>query len=154
MMVLEALLDVNLALLNSDTNSTDLSLKRTQNIHHLMKASIIRLSRWSSLRGGGSYMLITLYWKRLRCFSLTLKSKLSIRLHESLYPKRILNSHLGLSLSNIRHRMETDLRDKACKRKTCRVLVSHLKHSLQNVLAETKWHPHDQGIKKCSPLQY
>jgi len=60
-MVLEALLDVNLALLNFDIDSPDLSLKSTQNIHHLSKASIIRWWRWSSLRGGGSYMLITLY---------------------------------------------------------------------------------------------
>jgi hypothetical protein len=56
MMVLEALLDVNLALLNSDTDSVDLLLKKMQNIHHLSKASIIGWKRWSSLRGGGSYI--------------------------------------------------------------------------------------------------
>jgi len=137
MMVLEALLDVNLALLNSDTNRADPSLKSMQSIHHLSKTSIIRWRRWSSLRRGGSCMLITLYWKRLRCFALTLKLKLSIRLHESLTPKRILNSHLGLSLSNIRHRTKIDLHDKVCKRKTCGMLISHLDHSLQNVLAQT-----------------
>jgi hypothetical protein len=60
MMVLEALLDVNLALLNSDTNSADLSLKGTQNIHHLSKASIIRWRKRSSLRGG-SCIQITRY---------------------------------------------------------------------------------------------
>jgi hypothetical protein len=41
--VLEALLDVNLSLLNSDTDSADLPLNRTQNIHHLSKASIITM---------------------------------------------------------------------------------------------------------------
>jgi hypothetical protein len=147
MMVLEALLDVNLALLNFDPDSVDLSLKRTQNIHHLSKASIKRWRRWSCLRGGGSCMLITLYWRRLKCFALTLKSKLSIRLYESLTTKSILNSHLGLNLNNICHRTETNLRDKAHKRKTCRVLVSHLKHGLQNVLAETKMHSLNPSIK-------
>jgi hypothetical protein len=97
-------------------------------------------------------MLINLYWRRLRCFALTFKLKLSIGIHESLTPKRILNSHLGLSLSNICHRSETDLHDKARKRKTYRVLVSHLEHGLQNVLAQTERHPHDQGIKKSIPL--
>jgi hypothetical protein len=140
MMVLEALVDVNLALLNSDIDRADLSLRSMQSIHHLSTTSIIRWRRWSSLRGGGSCMLITLYWRRLRCFALTLKPKLSIRLHESLTPKRILNCRLGLSLSNILHRTEIDLRDKTRKRKTCRVLVSHLEHGLQNVLAETERH--------------
>jgi hypothetical protein len=60
-MVLEALLDVDLTLLNSDTDRADLLLNRTQNIHHLSKASIIRWRRRSSLKGGGSCMLITLY---------------------------------------------------------------------------------------------
>jgi hypothetical protein len=41
-MVLETLIDVNLALLNSNTDSSDLSLKSTQSIHNLNKASIIR----------------------------------------------------------------------------------------------------------------
>jgi hypothetical protein len=45
MMVLEALLNINLALLNSNIDSADLSLKSTQNIHHLSKASIIRWRR-------------------------------------------------------------------------------------------------------------
>jgi len=128
MMGLEALLDVNLALLNSDTDSPDLSLKSTQNIHHLSKASIIRWRRWSSLRGGSSGILITLYGRRLRCFALALKPKLGIRLHESLTPKKILNSHLGLSLSNIRHRTETDLCDKACKGRPveCSSLISSM----------------------------
>jgi hypothetical protein len=45
MMVLEALLNINLALLNSDIDSADLSLKSMQNIHHLSKASIIRWRR-------------------------------------------------------------------------------------------------------------
>jgi hypothetical protein len=83
-----------------------------------------------------------------------LKSKLSIRHHESLTTKSILNAHLGLGLSNIRQRMETDLRDKARKRKTYSMLISHLKHDLENVLAEAERHPHDQGVKKSSPLQY
>jgi hypothetical protein len=130
MMVLEALLDVNMTLVNFDTNSSDLSLKRKQNIYHLSKASIIEWRRRSSLRGRGSCMLITLYWRRLMCLVLILKLNMSIRLHESLTTKSILNSHLGLSLSNIRQRMETDLCDKARKRKTCSMLISHLKHDL------------------------
>jgi hypothetical protein len=151
---LEPLLDVNLVLFNSETDNVDISLKSTQNIHHLRKASIIRWRRWSSLRRGGSCMLITLYWRRIRCFALTLKPKLSISLHESLTPKRILNSHIVLSLSNICHKTEIVLCDMAHKRKTYRVLVSYLEHGLQNVLAETERHPHDQGVKKFSPLQY
>jgi hypothetical protein len=34
------------------------------------------------------------------------------------------------------------------------MLISHLEHGVHNVLAQTEWHPHDQGIKKSSPLQY
>jgi hypothetical protein len=83
MMVLKALLDVNLTLLHSDTNKADLPLNRTQHIHHLRKTNIIQWRR-SSLRGGGYYMLIILSWRRLRSFTLTLKTELSIRLHESL----------------------------------------------------------------------
>jgi hypothetical protein len=46
MIVLEALLNINLALVNSDTDSADLLLKSTKNIHHLSKASI---TRWRQL---------------------------------------------------------------------------------------------------------
>jgi hypothetical protein len=49
--VLEALLDVDLALLNFDTDSADIPLNRTQNIHHLSKARIILWRRRSNLRG-------------------------------------------------------------------------------------------------------
>jgi len=111
MMVLEALVDINLVLLNLDANSADLSLERTLCLHNMGKSSIIRWRRWSNLKEGGSSMLINLYRRRLRCFTLTFKPKLSIRIHESLTPKRILNTHHGLSLSNVRHRMETDLCD-------------------------------------------
>jgi hypothetical protein len=48
--MLEALLDVDLALLNPNTNSAFFSLKRTQNNHNLRKSSIIRWRRWSSMR--------------------------------------------------------------------------------------------------------
>jgi len=65
MMVVEAILDVNLVLLNSDTDSANLSLKSTQNIRHGSKASIIRWRRWSSLRGGGNYMLIIVYYPQI-----------------------------------------------------------------------------------------
>jgi hypothetical protein len=152
-MVLEALLDVDLALLNFDIDRADLPLNRTQNIHHLSKASIIRWRKMSNLRGGGSCMLITLYWRRLRCFALTLKTKLSIRLHESMTPKRILNLHLGLN-RDVCHKLKIDRRDQARKRKPYRMIISHIKHSVEDVLAQAKGHPHSQSMQKTSPLQY
>jgi hypothetical protein len=34
------------------------------------------------------------------------------------------------------------------------MLISHLERGVHNVLAQTEWHPHDQGVNKSSPLQY
>jgi hypothetical protein len=98
-------------------------------------------------------MLITLYWRRLRCFALTLKSKLSIRLYESLTPKRILNSHPRLS-RDVCHRLKTDLRDQVRKRKPHRMIISHIKYSVEDVFAQAEGHPHSQSIQKMSLFQY
>jgi hypothetical protein len=78
--VLEARFDVDLALFNPDTNSADLSLKRTQCIHNLRKSNIQRWKRWSNVRGR-SYSMISLIWriKRRRLgFPLILKVQLCI----------------------------------------------------------------------------
>jgi hypothetical protein len=148
MIALEALLNVDLALLNSNTDRVDLPLNRTQHIHHLSKTSIIQWRKRSSLRGGGCYMLFILCWRRLRCFVLTLKMKLRIRLHESLTPKRILNTYPGLS-RDVCHILKTYLRDQARIRKPCRMIISHIKHSVGDVLAQAEGYPHSQCIQKA-----
>lgn len=34
------------------------------------------------------------------------------------------------------------------------MIISHLKHSVEDVLAQAEGHPHSQSVQKTSPLQY
>jgi hypothetical protein len=34
------------------------------------------------------------------------------------------------------------------------MIISHIKHSVEDVLPQAKGHPHSQSIQKMSPLQY
>jgi hypothetical protein len=63
-----------------------------------------------------------------RCFALTFKSQLSIRLHKSLTPKGILNSHLGLCILDVCHKTETIFMTKRAKGKPveCSSLISSI----------------------------
>jgi hypothetical protein len=90
---------------------------------------------------------------RLRSFILNFMLQLGIRLHGCLTPKRILNSYPKLS-RDVYHRLKIDLGDQAHKRKTCRMIISHLKHYVEDVLAHSEGHPHNQSIHKTSHLQY
>jgi len=89
---------------------------------------------------------------RLRSFLLTFMPQLGIRLHECLTPKRIQNSHPWLS-TDACHRLKIDLHDQARKRKTGRIIISHLKHNVEDVLAQAEGHPQNQSIQKTSLLQ-
>jgi hypothetical protein len=125
MMVLETIIDIKLALLNSNTDKVDLLLNRadippnkTQSSHNLSISSIIWWRQMSSLRRGNSGRKLKLNWKRLRSFVLTFMPQLGIRLHKCLSPKRILHSHPRLR-RDVSHKLETELHDQACKRKPC-----------------------------------
>jgi hypothetical protein len=96
--------------------------------------------------------MLKLNWRRLRSFVLTFMPQLGNRLHECLTLKRILYSHPRLS-RDVCHKLKTDLRDQARKRKTCRMIISHLKHNVEDVLAQAEGHPHNQSIQETSPLQ-
>jgi hypothetical protein len=69
-----------------------------------------------------------------------------------LVPKSILGLLPWFHSRNVRNNLQANPRDKARKRETCQMLITHLKHSKHNVLVETKGNPLDQGIKKSFSL--
>jgi hypothetical protein len=82
----------------------------------------------------------------------TFESQLGIRLHESLTAKRILNLLHRLG-RDIYPRLNNELRDQTRKRKPSSVLISGLEHNREDMLAQAKRQPYNQGIKELSPLQ-
>jgi hypothetical protein len=62
-----------------------------------------------------------------------------------------MNFHLGLS-RDVYPSLKDNLRDQACEWKSCRILILGLQHSIEDMLAQAKQQPHDNGIYKLSPL--
>jgi hypothetical protein len=57
----------------------------------------------------------------------------------------VLYLHLGLS-RDVYTRLNDNLRDQACKRKSCSILISGLQHNIEDMLAQAKGLPHNNGI--------
>lgn len=135
-MMLETLLDIELALLNLNTDRTnlplnraDIPLKRAQCSHNLSISNIIMRRLRSSLRRGSSCRYLKLNKWRLRSVILTFMPQLGIKLHESLTAKGVLYSHHGL-YRDVYLRLNNELRDQASKRKPYSMFISHLHHKV------------------------
>jgi hypothetical protein len=132
-MVLETLLNSDIDGFDLPLNRVGILLNKTQCSHNLSISSIIRRRLRSSLRRGSSCRWLKLNWKKLWSFSLTFIPQLGIRLHKCLTPKRILNFHYELS-RDVGHNLKTNLREQARERKTCSMIISHLKQCVEDVL--------------------
>jgi hypothetical protein len=84
-------------------------------------------------------------WRR-SYFLLILNAQLSIRFHHCMLPKGILGLLFWLHSWNVKNKLQANPCDKARKWETCLMLITHLKHSKHNVLAEVKGNLLDQGI--------